>query len=66
VVRGPKTVGIPALAAVLGIAIVVFAIYYLWSQRHPAAPAAYKARLEALRGSHIGHADEPRGPTGGA
>lgn len=60
-----KAVGVPALAAVLGIALVVFAIYYLCSQRHPAAAAAYKAKLEALRSSSGGHAEECQGPNVG-
>jgi len=60
-----KAVGVPALAAVLGIALVVFAIYYLWSQRHPAAAAAYKAKLEAMRGKWGHHAEEPQAPSAG-
>jgi len=56
-----KSIGIPVLAGVLGIALVVFAIYYLWSQRHPAAAAAYKAKLEALRGSDGGPGKEAQG-----
>jgi membrane-associated protein len=50
-----KKVGVQAAGAVLIIALVVFAIYYVWSLRHPAAAAAYKAKLEAMRASRGAH-----------
>ena len=59
-----KSVGVGAVAAVLGIALIVFAIYYLWGQRHPAAAAAYKAKLEALRASSGSGDRQDQGPSG--
>lgn len=44
-----KKVGVPVLAAVLGIALIVFATYYLWSQRYPEAARRYKEKVDAMR-----------------
>ena len=44
-----KRVGVPAIAAILGIALIVFVIYYLWSQRYPEAAKRYKERIDRIR-----------------
>lgn len=62
VVNFLKSFGVPAIATVLGIALVVFGIYYVWSLRHPAAAAEYKRKLEALRASPGGRDGEGERP----
>jgi membrane protein DedA with SNARE-associated domain len=49
-VNALKQVGLPVIAAILAIALIVFAIYFFWSQRYPEAAQRYKQKLEGDQG----------------